>query len=417
LENLLGEGKSFFRFGQQISEHDPDALAGVLKFAAEELSGQRRRLFMAQIVDACGPGGQRWAEQRLEWNRVTVRKGQKEMRDGVAIVDAFFERGRKKAQEKLPSLMDDIKAIADPVSQADPTFRTTNIYIPLTAGAVRRQLISQMNYTSDELPGERTISTKLDELGYKPQKVKKSKPKKKIPQTDAIFEQVRKTNQQADQTDGVLRISMDAKAAIKVGSFSRGGKNRRQVSAADHDFKPEAVMSLFGFLLPDYGENHFYFSKSKITADFIIDALESLWPTLRDTFNPHTLVFNLDNGPENNSRRTQFIKRMVDFAYQSELTIKLAYYPPYHSKYNPIERVWGILENHWNGELLDSEDKILGLASTMTWKGNKPNIHLLDGDYLTGTKLTNSQMRRYESRIHRMPGLEKWSVEINPEIN
>ena len=43
------------------------------------------------------------------------------------------------------------------------------------------------------------------------------------------------------------------------------------------------------------------------------------------------------------------------------------YYPPYHSKYNPIERCWGVLEVYWNGELLDSEEAVLGFAANMTY--------------------------------------------------
>jgi len=122
----------------------------------------------------------------------------------------------------------------------------------------------------------------------------------------------------------------------------------------------------------------------------------------------------MDNGPENNSHRTQFIKRIVDFAYGNALHVKLAYYPPYHSKYNPIERVWGRLENHWNGELLDSEEKVLGLASTMTWKGNTPAIEMVEGKYDTGAKLTKAKMRNYEQRISRHPKLGKYFVDINP---
>lgn len=122
----------------------------------------------------------------------------------------------------------------------------------------------------------------------------------------------------------------------------------------------------------------------------------------------------MDNGPENNSHRTQFIKRIVDFAYGNALHVRLAYYPPYHSKYNPIERVWGRLENHWNGELLDSEEKVLGLASTMTWKGNTPTIEMVEGKYDTGAKLTKAEMRNYEQRISRHPKLGKYFVDINP---
>jgi transposase len=42
------------------------------------------------------------------------------------------------------------------------------------------------------------------------------------------------------------------------------------------------------------------------------------------------------------------MKRMIDFADKNNLEIVLAYYPPYFNKYNPIERCWGILENHWH---------------------------------------------------------------------
>jgi len=153
---------------------------------------------------------------------------------------------------------------------------------------------------------------------------------------------------------------------------------------------------------------------SPLTADFIVDALESLWKELKKTYQVKTLVLNLDNGPENNSHRTQFIKRMVDFAYDNALQVKLAYYPPYHSKYNPVERVWRRLENHWNGELLDSEKKVLGLASTMTWKGNRPTVEMVTGKYETGAKLTKTEMRDYEQRISRHPKLEKYFVDINP---
>ena len=78
------------------------------------------------------------------------------------------------------------------------------------------------------------------------------------------------------------------------------------------------------------------------------DALESLWPTLKlkTGHDIHTIVVNLDNGPENSSRRTQFMNRMVQFAETKKVDIVLTYYPPYHSKYNPIERVWGVLENY-----------------------------------------------------------------------
>nr|WP_157134211.1 transposase [Crocosphaera watsonii] len=59
------------------------------------------------------------------------------------------------------------------------------------------------------------------------------------------------------------------------------------------------------------------------------------------------IQFKVNNGPENSGRRRQFLKRMVEFADQTKKSIQVLYVPPYHSKYNPIERCWGILERHW----------------------------------------------------------------------
>jgi Rhodopirellula transposase DDE domain len=95
------------------------------------------------------------------------------------------------------------------------------------------------------------------------------------------------------------------------------------------------------------------FGTSYETGDFWVDCLEFWWEKTKDTCGRvRRLVIRLDNGPVSASDRKLFLKRLVAFAQRTHLEIHLVYYPPYHSKYNPIERVWGILENHWNGTLL-----------------------------------------------------------------
>jgi hypothetical protein len=140
-------------------------------------------------------------------------------------------------------------------------------------------------------------------------------PPKKVKQTEAIFEQLKRVNPEADRTDETLRISIDAKAAVPIGPFSRRGKSRTKTKAADHDFKPEATLTPFGIFLPRYDDLWLYMACSKITSDFIVDRLEQWWQEVRLRFlKVKTLVINLDNGPENHSRRTQFLKRIVAFA-------------------------------------------------------------------------------------------------------
>lgn len=105
-------------------------------------------------------------------------------------------------------------------------------------------------------------------------------------------------------------MSIDTKANVNIGTYSRGGYNRRNIKALDHDFGPEKVLKPFGIFLPEFNENYFYFTEGPVTADFIVDAIEDLWPNLNTRFSPHTIVINADNGPENSSRRSRFIERV-----------------------------------------------------------------------------------------------------------
>lgn len=208
-------------------------------------------------------------------------------------------------------------------------------------------------------------------------------------------------------------MSLDAKATVKIGEFSRGGKSRIPVAAADHDFSPEATITPVGVLIPELDELYIGMVDTKVTADSLVDVVEGVWNFNRGRFDDiHTLVLDLDNGPENHSRRTQFIKRMVDFVDRYQINVRLAYYPPYHSKYNPIERCWGILENYWNGTLLDSKEVVFGMAESMRWKGRHPIVSAASKVYNTGVRLTQKAMKELETRLHRLPGLEKWAVEI-----
>ncbi len=238
---------------------------------------------------------------------------------------------------------------------------------------------------------------------------------KKIEETDTIFEHLAQTHATARVDKTVLGLSLDAKAALSIGPFSRHGKTRVHLCAADHDFKPEEILIPYGIFLPEQAETYLFFTPSKVPADCIVDCLRSFWQSVRQSFPlVKTLLLNLDNGPENHSRRTQFMARLVELADEFGLTIQLAYYPPYHSKYNPIERVWGVLEQHWNGDLLDSRQTVLRLASTLPYNGFSPIIRFVETVYQTGIRLSARAMSDLEKRLERFPGLEKWVVRIGP---
>ncbi|HDN64712.1 MAG TPA: hypothetical protein ENF23_00180 [Methanosarcinales archaeon] len=132
-------------------------------------------------------------------------------------------------------------------------------------------------------------------------------------------------------------------------------------------------------------------------SDFVMDCLKLWWEENKERHaDIRKLVINPDNGPHVHSHRTQFIKRMIEFADKTGLEIQLAYYPPYHSKYNLVERCWGILEMHWNGTLLSSVNKVIRWAETMTWNSVHPAVHLIDKVYQNSEidKRGNENLRR-----------------------
>ena len=240
---------------------------------------------------------------------------------------------------------------------------------------------------------------------------------KKIPQTDAIFENVFRENQASDENPKSLRLSIDSKAKVKIGNLSRGGKARtlEAKEADDHDTEWQSVLVPFGILNTQSNQLSIYLGQSAETSDFIVDCLADWWTDNQSSY-PHLdeWVIDLDGGPATRSDRTQFIKRMVELSQTIGLTIRLIYYPPYHSKYNPIERCWAALENYWNGAILDSVEAAVQWASNMSWKGLTPIVHRVEATYEKGIKVLAEALKQYQPFWQRSETLPKWDVTIVP---
>ena len=393
-----------------------EQMVETLKQAAKNMAGAKRRSFEAQVALEYLGGDSRLTETVFGWSRHTVEKGLHELRTGRTIPDKP-RNGDRKTEEKNPQLAQDIRDLVEPESQTDPKFQGLFKYTRMTAKAVRKALIEQKNYSDDQLPHETTIGSMLNRMGYKLRRVQKVKPLKKIKQTNAIFENVKKVNAESDACESSLRISIDAKAVLKLGELSRRGKSRGKSAekAQDKDMAISGKLVPFGILEVLSGVFTIIFGKSRETSDFIADCLEQWWEERKEYY-PHIreLVINLDNGPALSSARTQFIKRLVEFADRHGLTIHLVYYPPYHSKYNAVERGWGILENHWNGALLTDAEAAIEWAKTMTWKGISPIVKILEGVYETGVKVAKKAFRAFQKRLCRHHDLGKWDVVIKP---
>jgi len=386
----------------------------ILKDVINKLKGSDKRVALAKIAEEIGIGGQSAVAKGFQVGRDTIRKGMHELHTGIVIEDAFGMRGRKKVTEHLPNIQKDIREILEPGSQTDPTFKSLRQYTRMSVAFIIKEL-KKRGYTDDELPCDQTIANILNDMDYKLRKVLKAKPLKKIPETDEIFEALEKIHEEAANSNQVARLSIDCKDRIKIGTFSRGGKSRVKTKASDHDFG-DKYLTPFGILDVTSDGVDLSLAQGPVTADFMVDRIRKYWIIHEYSKTKKVLVLNADNGPENNSRRTQFMKRIIEFCIEFDVTVILAYYPPYHSKYNKIERVWGILEQHINGDLMDSEQTVLEFCKTMTWNGENPAVELIQEVYKNGVKLSKREMDVVESVIMRKDGIGKWIVVIKPTM-
>ena len=215
-----------------------------------------------------------------------------------------------------------------------------------------------------------------------------------------------------------LRISIDTKATVNVGDYSRAGRSRGKVAvkALDHDMCDKKKMVPGGVLEPVEGRSFLFFGTHFKTSDFMADGLLLWWEERKHALSGlKTLVVNLDNGPECSGRRTQFLHRMVEFAELSGLCIRLVYYPPYHSKYNSIERYWAGLEKSWNGYLLSTVDAVLNRAKNFYWKGLRTTVRLLDTIYEKGVRICGNEKTALELKLERSSTLSWWDITIQSE--
>jgi transposase len=197
----------------------------LLQRGAQRLKGHQRRLFIAEVaLELCG-GNARRAERRFGWGRETINTGLHELRQGIRCLENFAARGRRRWEDRDAQLAQDIRALVEPHTQADPELKSLRRYTNWSAAEVLRALQTHKGYAADDLPSERTMRDILNRMGYRLKRIQKGKPLQKTAQTDAIFANVNAVREEMKNDASTLEISMDTKAKVNEGDYARGGKN------------------------------------------------------------------------------------------------------------------------------------------------------------------------------------------------
>ena len=266
----------------------------------------------------------------------------------------------------------------------------------------------------------RSINNILNRIGYTTKKVLKTKPLKKIEETDAIFENIYKQHALAKANPRILRITIDVKAKVKIGNLSRKGYARTLDApvADDHDQHWTDVLTPFGLHEVNTNNTFLIFGNSRETPDFIVDCLEEWWidrAFMEDNYD--ILMIDLDNGKSVAGNTKRFLQRMVAFSKKIKMPIQMVYYPPYHSKYNMIEKFWAAVENYWSALILDTVQNTISITQKVTWKGINPIVSFIDKIYHKGVEVTREELKEVEKFITRNPDLRKWDLTINYKLD
>ena len=223
---------------------------------------------------------------------------------------------------------------------------------------------------------------------------------------------------------GLPVISVDAKKKELVGNFKNAGAkwDRQPEAVRDHDFRSEAeaLATPYGIYDTQANRGSVFVGTSHDTPAFAVDAIAQWW--LREGSQTYPSARELyiiaDGGGSNGSRCRAWKKAVRDtLCNPLGLTVTVSHYPPGTSKWNPIEhRLFSHISRNWAGEPLTDIDKMLNfIRTTTTASGLAVKAYLIPGDYPTGIKVSDAEMRLLNLETHLTFGC--WNYTLRPSQN
>lgn len=216
-------------------------------------------------------------------------------------------------------------------------------------------------------------------------------------------------------------ISMDTKKKEMIGNFYRAGKlyTRETIEVLDHDFPSYSEGKVIPHGLYDIGKNraHVNLGTSRDTTEFACDSVAHWWETLgkRDYPRATQLLLTCDGGGSNPSNSPLFRQDLQTLANRIGLEIRIAHYPPYCSKHNPIEhRVFPHVTRACEGVVFKSVSLVKDLIEkTRTSTGLRVTVDILDKVYEAGRKAANCLKSTLNIIVDSH--LSQWNYTVSPQ--
>lgn len=260
---------------------------------------------------------------------------------------------------------------------------------------LRPAQIAQLLESEYGLRVSKTVVRKLlHKHHYRRRKAQKKRAAKQVPQRNEQFENIARLIAEFEASDNPI-VSLDTKKKEYLGNLYRDGHlyTREEVQTWDHDFTSLAEGIIIPHSIYDLKRNTGYINlgTSKDTSEFACDSLRNWWEHEGRAHYPHatTILILCDGGGSNSSRHNIFKEDLQTLADEIGVAIRIAHYPPYCSKYNPIEhRLFPHVTRACQGVIFKNIEIVQELiAKTTTAKGLQVTVQILDRVYETGRKV------------------------------
>jgi hypothetical protein len=260
----------------------------------------------------------------------------------------------------------------------------------------------------------------------KKNKFKKRKARKSLSLGTSLFRDEQFKNIATLKKDffaaGLPIISIDTKKKEFLGNLYRDGRlyTKEVIRVYDHDFPYLASGIVIPYTIYDLRHNraYVYLGTSKDTAEFVADCIRHWWFNYGSELYPaaSALLILADGGGSNSSRHFVFKSELEKLANELSIEIRMAHYPPYCSKWNPVEhRVFPHLTRAMQGVILTSHKLVQTLFERATTRtGLKVIVNIIETIYQTGRKVANDY--KDTMRIVFDDHLGRWNYRAVPSV-
>ena len=360
----------------------------------------------------------RKVSKRMGISTHTLQKGIRELLTEEGPGDGRIRRagaGRKSVLPQHPEWTQAVVQIIEPHTAGLPQDENV-VWISLSVTQIMSEL-SAIGYVISRY----FVHQILDSLGLRERSFYKDLPMKDVKDRNEQFEQIASICEEATSV-GLPIVSIDTKKKEMLGNFKREGKalSNGPLKSLDHDFSTFSDGQIVPHGIYDVTKNIGYMTLgiSHDTSKFVCDNIARVWKEhLQEQYpSARTLVILCDGGGSNSSSHRIVKQDLMDLANKLGIRLLVVHYPPYCSKFNPIEhRLFSQITRSWNGApLMSLQNAADRAAMTTTKKGLKVHVHINSKNYDIKRPIDESYQKRLARQVVFAPELGKWNDLVKP---